>query len=52
MHRQLNFGRNLTNQQTQIYPTNDDDDDDNNEDFFQKNYVENHKSVVTQDPQI
>ena len=38
---------NVTNQQTQTYPTDDDDDY-----FPQKKYVQNNQSATTPDPQI
>ena len=47
-HRLLKFISNVTNQQTQTYPTDDDDDDY----FPQKKYVQNNPSATTPDPQI
>ena len=50
-HRLIKFISNVTNQQTQTYPTDDDDDDD--DDYFpQKKYVQNNTSATTPDPQI
>ena len=46
-HRLIKFICNVTNQQTQTYPTDDDDDY-----FPQKKYVQNNTSATTLDPQI
>ena len=46
-HRLIKFISNVTNQQTQTYPTDDDDDC-----FSQKKYVQNNTSATTSDPQI
>ena len=49
-HRLIKFISNVTNQQTQAYPT---DDDYNDDDYFpQKKYVQNNTSATTPDPQI
>ena len=45
--RLIKFISNVTNQQTQTYPTDDDDDY-----FPQKKYVQNNTSATTPDPQI
>ena len=47
-HRRIKFISNVTNQQTQTYPT----DDDNDHYFPQKKYVQNNTSATTSDPQI
>ena len=47
-HMLIKFISNVTNQQTQTYPTDDDDDDY----FPQKKYVQNNTSATTPDPQI
>ena len=50
-HWLIKFISNVTNQQTQTYPTDDDDDDD--DDYFpQKMYVQNNTSATTPVPQI
>ena len=48
-HRLIKFISNVTNQQTQTYPTDDDDDDDY---FPQRKYVQNNASATTPGPQI
>ena len=47
-HRLIKFISNVTNQQTQTYPTDDDDDGY----FPQKKYVQNNTPATTPDPQI
>ena len=47
-HRLIKSISNVTNQQTQTYPTDDDDDDY----FSQRKYVQNNTSATTPDPQI
>ena len=47
-YRQIKFISNVTNQQTQTYPTDDDDDDY----FPQKKYIQNNTSTTTPDTQI
>ena len=49
-HRLIKFISNVTNQQTQTYPT--DDDDDNDDYFPQKKYVQNNTSATTPDTQF
>ena len=48
IYRLIKFISNVTNQQTQIYPTDDDDDDY----FLQKKYAQTNTSATTPDPQI